>query len=153
MFVAVNFDDLPQASDFRIERRQVVFLCWVQDSNPDGLWKRISRRLNARWQTDWATEGQAKNLNSTARPYASASIQPTRPHCHLAFSPGSGDVHVCCICAQHTLTHIHTVVIVSMHRHMQNHIDHMLIDKFALSYEWIELTIFLVSVWHQRSTI
>ena len=33
MFV-VNFDALAQASDIRIERRQVVFLCWRQDSNP-----------------------------------------------------------------------------------------------------------------------
>ena len=29
----------------------------------------IASRLNARWQTDWAIEDQAKNLNSTARPY------------------------------------------------------------------------------------
>ena len=36
MFVAVNFDALAQASDIRIERRQVVFLCWEQDSNPLG---------------------------------------------------------------------------------------------------------------------
>ena len=36
MFVAVNFDALAQASDIRIERRQVVFLCWMQDSNPSG---------------------------------------------------------------------------------------------------------------------
>ena len=33
MFVVVNFDALAQASDIRIERRQVVFLCWMQDSN------------------------------------------------------------------------------------------------------------------------
>ena len=26
----------------------------------------------------------------------STSIQPTRPHCQLAFAPGSGDIHVCC---------------------------------------------------------
>ena len=36
MFVGVNFDALAQASDIRIERRQVVFLCWEQDSNPSG---------------------------------------------------------------------------------------------------------------------
>ena len=36
MFVVVNFDALAQASDIRIERRQVVFLCWRQDSNPSG---------------------------------------------------------------------------------------------------------------------
>ena len=34
MFAVVNFDALAQASDIRIERRQVVFLCWMQDSNP-----------------------------------------------------------------------------------------------------------------------
>ena len=34
MFVVVNFDALAQTSDIRIERRQVVFLCWTQDSNP-----------------------------------------------------------------------------------------------------------------------
>ena len=52
MFVIVNFDALAQASDFLIERRQVVFLCWMQDSNPEVLWNRISSRLNAHWQTD-----------------------------------------------------------------------------------------------------
>ena len=30
----VNFDALAQASDIQIERRQVVFLCWMQDLNP-----------------------------------------------------------------------------------------------------------------------
>ena len=29
MFVVVDFDVLEQVSDFRIERRQVVFLCWI----------------------------------------------------------------------------------------------------------------------------
>ena len=61
----VNFDALAQASDSRIERGQVVFLCWMQDSN-QGLWNRISIRLNACWQTDWAIKDQAKNLNSIA---------------------------------------------------------------------------------------
>ena len=37
IFVVVNFDALAQASDFPIERRQVVFLCWEQDSNPGDL--------------------------------------------------------------------------------------------------------------------
>ena len=60
IFVVVNFGALAQASDFRIERRQVVFLCWEQDSNPRGLWNPIFSRLNACWQTDWAIEDQAK---------------------------------------------------------------------------------------------
>ena len=34
MFVVVNFDALAQASDIQIERRQAVFLCWIQDLNP-----------------------------------------------------------------------------------------------------------------------
>ena len=59
IFIVVNFDALAQASDFRIERRQLVFLCWEQDSNPEGLWNPIFSRLNACWQTDWAIEDQA----------------------------------------------------------------------------------------------
>ena len=34
MFVVVNLDSLAQASDIQIERRQAVFLCWMQDLNP-----------------------------------------------------------------------------------------------------------------------
>ena len=86
----VNFDALAQASDFRIERRQLVFLCWMQDSNPEGLWNPIFSRLNARWQTDCAIEDQAKNLNSTARPYDQQAFSPPDPtaiwHSHLALA-------------------------------------------------------------------
>ena len=32
MFVVVNFDTLAQTSDFLIERRPIVFICWMQDS-------------------------------------------------------------------------------------------------------------------------
>ena len=60
MFV-VNFDALAQASDFLIERRHIVFLCWMQDSN-QGLWNLIFNRLNAPWETDWTTEDQATIL-------------------------------------------------------------------------------------------
>ena len=58
--LVVNFVALAQASDFRIERRQVVFLCWRQDSNPEGLRHIFASRLYACWQTDWAIEDQAK---------------------------------------------------------------------------------------------
>ena len=77
---------LTQASDFRIERRHVVFLCWMQGSNPEGLWNQISSRLNARWQTDWAIEDQAKKLELGSPSLWSASMQPTRPHSRLAFA-------------------------------------------------------------------
>ena len=90
IFVVVNFDALAQGSDFRIERRQVVFLCWMQDSNPKGLWNLIFSWLNACWQTDWAIEDQAKNLNSTARPYDQQAFSPPDPtaicHSHLALT-------------------------------------------------------------------
>ena len=36
----------------------------------------IASRLNARWQTDSAIEDQAKNLNSTARPYDQRAFSP-----------------------------------------------------------------------------
>ena len=75
IFVVVNFDALAQASDIQIERRQVVFLCRMQDLNP-GSQTPITSRLNAPWQTDWAIEDQAKNLNSTARPYDQRAFSP-----------------------------------------------------------------------------
>ena len=96
IFVVVNFDALAQASDFRIERRQVVFLCWEQDSNPGDLRHLFASRLNACWQTDWAIEDHAKKRELDSPSLWSASIQPTWPHCHLAFAPGSGDIHICC---------------------------------------------------------
>ena len=39
----------------------------------------IASRLNACWQTDWAIEDQAKNLNSTARPYDMRAFSPLDP--------------------------------------------------------------------------
>ena len=41
-----------------------------------GLRHLFASRLNARWQTDWALEDQAKNLNSTARPYDQQALSP-----------------------------------------------------------------------------
>ena len=56
--------------------RQAIFkskgdkLCSSAQDLNHGLWNRISSRLNARWQTDWAIEDQTnKKLNSTAFPY------------------------------------------------------------------------------------
>ena len=61
-----------------------------------GLRHLFASRLNACWQTDWAIEDQAKKLELDSPSLWSASIQPTRPHCQLAFAPGSGNIHVCC---------------------------------------------------------
>ena len=43
----------------------------------------IASRLNARRQTDWAIEDQAKNLNSTARPYDQRAF---RQYTYLLFN-------------------------------------------------------------------
>ena len=91
-----------------------------------GLRHLFASRLNARWQTDWAIEDQAKKLEIDSPSLWSASIQPTRPHCQLAFAPGSGDIHVCCwhtyihACITYILTHIHTcLLLISMLWHRQ----------------------------------
>ena len=39
----------------------------------------IASRPNACWQTDWAIKDQAKNLNSTARPYDQRGFSPLEP--------------------------------------------------------------------------
>ena len=50
-----------------------------------GLRYLFTSRLNACWQTDWAIEDQAKKLELDSPSLWSASIQPTRPYCQLAF--------------------------------------------------------------------
>ena len=74
MFVVVNFDSVTQASDIRIERRQVVFLCLMQDSNLEVSRHLFAIRLNAHSQTNWAIEDKAKN--STALPYDEWAFSP-----------------------------------------------------------------------------
>ena len=57
IFVVVNFDALAQASSFWIQRRQVVFLCWIQDSN-HSLWN----RMPAEKPTELSIKDEAKKL-------------------------------------------------------------------------------------------
>ena len=80
VFADVNFDALAQASDIRIERRQVVFFCWMQDSNLGSLRHLIASRLNAHSQTDWAIEDQAKKLELNSPSLWWVSIHPTWLH-------------------------------------------------------------------------
>ena len=55
-------DKLSSSAEYRI---------WSQ-----GLRHLFASRLNACWQTDWAIEDQAKNLNSKARPYDQQALSP-----------------------------------------------------------------------------
>ena len=77
MFV-VNFDALGQQAIFKSKRDKLF------SSAECRIWTRGPRhqfasRLNARWQTDRAIEDQAKNLNSTARPYDQRAFSPLGP--------------------------------------------------------------------------
>ena len=75
IFVVVNFDALTQASDIQIKGDKLCSSaeCRIWTWGPR---HQIASRLNARWQTDWAIEDQAKNLNSTARPYDQRAFSP-----------------------------------------------------------------------------
>ena len=97
----VNFDALAQASDIQIERRQVVFLCWMQDLNPGS--QTPNRQQTECLQTNRLSyRGSSWKLELDSPSLWSASIQPTWPHCQLTFAPGSGDIHI------YTHTHTHT---------------------------------------------
>ena len=81
IFVVVNFDALAQASDIQMALAKGDKLCSSAECR---IWTRgprhqIASRLNARWQTHWAIEDQAKNLNSTARPYDQRAFSPLDP--------------------------------------------------------------------------
>ena len=86
----VNIDALAQADDFQIERWQVVFICWMQDSMLGRIRHHIASRMNAHSQTELSSS--SKNLNSTA--YGELSFNP--PDCRLIFAPGYGYIHVSC---------------------------------------------------------
>ena len=95
MFVVVIFDALAQANDFRIEIRQVVFLCWMQDSKLGSIRHQFVSTPDVHSQTDWAIEDQAKNLNSTAHPYDEWAFSPLDSTADL-FSHPALEIYVCC---------------------------------------------------------
>ena len=55
IFVVVNFDALAQASDIQIERRQVVFLCWMQDLKPGSQ--------KTKWPANWMLADKPTELS------------------------------------------------------------------------------------------
>ena len=95
MFVFVNFDTVAQASDIRIERRQVVFFCWEQDSNPSGFQTPNRQQTECPLTNRLSYRGSSLKLELDRPSLWSASIQPIWHHSRLAFAPGSGDIHVC----------------------------------------------------------
>ena len=95
IFVVVNFDALAQASDIQIERRQSVFLCWMQDLNP-GPQTPNRQQTECSLTNRLSYRGSSLKLELDSPSLWSASIQLTWPHCQLTFAPGSGDIHICC---------------------------------------------------------
>ena len=91
----VNFDALATGKRYS-NRKETSCLPLLNAGFEPKVRHLFASRLNACWQTDWAIEDQAKNLELDSPSLWSASIQPTRPHCQLAFAPGSGDIHICC---------------------------------------------------------
>ena len=71
MVVVVNCDALAQESDFQIERRPFVFLCWMQDRKLGSVRHQIASRMNAHSHTDWAIEDQAKTWTQQPVPMTS----------------------------------------------------------------------------------
>ena len=82
MFV-VDFDALAQARGIRIERRLVVFLCWMKDSNPGS---QTPNRQHTEWPLTNRLSYRGSSWNLDSPSLWSASIQLTRPHCRLAFA-------------------------------------------------------------------
>ena len=72
---------------YMLWHRQVIFKSKgdkLSSSAECRIWTRglihpIASRLNVRWQTNWAIEDQAKNLNPTARPYDQRAFSPLDP--------------------------------------------------------------------------
>ena len=90
-----TFNNLAEANDFRMGKRQVAFLCWTQDSKLGNLGHQIASRLNVHSQTDWSIEDQAKKTWMQQSLWL-LSIHPNWLHCRLDFTPGFGDILVCC---------------------------------------------------------
>ena len=75
MFVVVNFDALAQASNFQIKRRQVVFLCWMQDWSLEPNHQQTECPLT----NSLSCQGSSWNSNSTASPYDQRAFSPLDP--------------------------------------------------------------------------
>ena len=142
MFV-VNFDALAQASDIRIERRQVVFICWIQDSNPSGSQTPNRQQTECPLTNRLSYPGSSKNLNSTARPYdqqAFSQLDPTAVwHWHLAL---------------HTYMHtyMHAYMHACMHTYIHTYMFVVNFDALAqASYIRIERRQVVFLCWRQDS--
>ena len=85
-----------------------------------GLRHQIASRLNARWQTGWAIEDQAKKLELNSPSLRSASIQPTRPH--SCFGIRTWLWRYTCFLLLISMTYIHTYMHACMHTYIHTYL-------------------------------
>ena len=120
-----------------------------------GLRHQIASRLNARWQTDWAIENQAKNLNWTARPYDQRAFSPLDPtavwHSHLALAIYIFVVNFDALAQASDITHTHIYIYIYIYIYTYLYVilvfldyaEHVIRDQFqnprthTRSYEFI----------------
>ena len=110
MFVIFYFDALAQASDFRIERRRVVFSCWMQDSKLGSVRHQFASR---QYPLTNSLSYRGSSKNSTTRPIkCEHSAHLILLHCRLAFAPGPGDTNEIWGVYFHTVfkTHLHNQI-------------------------------------------
>ena len=87
MYVCVDFDAPATGKWYQIERRRIVFLCWMHDSNPRSLEPNLLQ-TKCPMKNQLSYRGSNKNFEINSSSLWSASIQPTRPHYRYGFTPG-----------------------------------------------------------------
>ena len=80
-----NFRNTGTGKWFRIERRQVVFICWMQDSNP-GCLEPILQQTECLVTNRLSYRGSSKKLNLNSPSLWPASIQPISSHCRNTYT-------------------------------------------------------------------
>ena len=101
----------------------------MQDSNLEVSRRLFASWLNARSQTDWAIEDQAKNLNSTARPYMMSEHSAHLNSLPVGFR------------TWHIHMHMHTYI----HTYTHTYILHTYIRMYVRTFVYIYIYMYIVS--------
>ena len=91
-----NFESLAQASNFRIEKRPVVFLCWMQDSKLRCLRHQIASSLVTHSQTNWAIKQESRKKLEHNIPFEGECPAWMRGHRIRGCKPGFYAVFIVC---------------------------------------------------------
>ena len=83
MCVCVDFDAPATGKWYQIERRRVVFLCWMQDSNPGSMEPNLLQ-TKCPMKNQLSYRGSNKNFEINSSSLWSASISPFDPTTDMA---------------------------------------------------------------------